>query len=136
MTPAQHAAPDGRTVIGEPDPGNRHTHLQPVVDVLRASGNSVWEQWSSHAHGPDTFVFWDPLDLDLLKRTFIFPDFIYVGPDKAGQPVVECSRSETLIFGQRRVPGSTTGTERGSWKRPSVWRMLRIALGRRRPDAP
>lgn len=99
-------------IIGEPDPKDRHRHLQPVIDALSAAGNETWESWTRHAHGPDSFLFRYPLDLGRLHRAFIFPEFIYVGPDTTGRPIVACSRSDSMIYGM----GGPYGPASDPWR--------------------
>lgn len=120
MTADTSAAPDGRIVIGEPDPRHLHSHLQPVIDVLRSSGNETSRSWWQDSHGPEShYVFRYPLDLDLLHRTFIFPESIYVGPDKTGRPVVGCLRTRSMIWGMGGPYGPA----------PDPWRGMRDLLG-------
>ena len=61
---------------------SRSAHLQPVIDFLISQGNTPLQKGFYYDKGGiGTFEFADPIDSNLLKEKFEFPDSIKVGKD-------------------------------------------------------
>lgn len=57
-------------------------HLRPVIDFLIEQGNMPFSlEFKRDKGGIGTFEFRDPIESDLLKERFEFPDSIKVGED-------------------------------------------------------
>ena len=63
-----------------PAKDDQAAHLQPVIDFLIKKGNIPLSlEFTRDKGGIGTFEFTDPIDSDLLKEKFEFPDTIQVG---------------------------------------------------------
>jgi hypothetical protein len=88
--------------------GSRTAHLQPLIDFLKAQGNTPWPTPSDRPVGADgfeydrdgfgTFYFEQPLDLLALAARFELPDTITVGT--------------TAVYDRRNFAGLSQGMHR------------------------
>jgi hypothetical protein len=84
-------------IVFHPDLRPVHAHLEPIVDLLLASGNQL-----AHGYrwGEDRTGFFchlaRPIDFDLIEATFTLPSGIRL--DRAGD-VLECDLSWATIRG-------------------------------------
>lgn len=63
-----------------PAENNQATHLQPDIDFLIKQGNIPLSlKFTRDKGGIGTFEFTEPIDSDLLKERFEFPDTMQVG---------------------------------------------------------
>ena len=71
-----------KTVLAQKLPDSRTAHLQPVIDFLKEQGNAPAQPgFTFDRDGYGTCYFEKPLDMELLKARFAFPDTILLTKD-------------------------------------------------------
>jgi hypothetical protein len=72
-----------------------YSHLEPLVDSLIVSGNTLAKgfRWGSNREGFFCY-FQNPIDFELLKKEFELPPTIYLGEERN---VVYCEKSGCVI---------------------------------------
>jgi len=91
-----------------PDWSEPYGHLLPVVDVLVTAGNRVVQEGFFKGSDGWRCELAEPLDFQLLRREFVFPESIRLVPERNQ---VHCRRTWTVIAGavevsaQRRLVG-------------------------------
>lgn len=91
-----------------PDWSEPYGHLLPVVDLLVTAGNRVLQEGFFKGSDGWRCELAEPLDFQLLRREFVFPESIRLVPERNQ---VHCRRTWTVIAGavevsaQRRLAG-------------------------------
>jgi hypothetical protein len=83
-------------LLDPPDWGRPYGHLLPVVDVLVAGGNRVTRGGFHKDVDGWRCELVDPLDFELLRKRFRFPESICLAP---GRDLVLCRRTWVAIEG-------------------------------------
>jgi hypothetical protein len=114
--------------LDPPDWSRPYEHLLPVVDVLVAGGNRVMR--GGFHKGVDGWrcELLDPLDFDLLRKRFRFPESICLAP---GRDLVLCRRTWAAIEGGKARSNSEMDPETLLFRdsgRPVILEAARPAL--------
>lgn len=78
--PVPPPAPRKQRILSDAPSGNRTDHLQPVIDFLKAHGNTpaTGDEFIFNRDGLGVYGFAQPLDAQLLQEHFDLPPSIHL----------------------------------------------------------